>query len=349
MLRRSPIALKKGWTYTPGHLPRGGKNTAFRPKMSEKTLAKFVPLNAEHPRRRPDSWQDSEFRRLGMNEWPKAVGFFNAGDNFEVAPEMMWRLFGKNQDAAFWSQQHNEQVVVALMPLVEQDPAAHMPKVDAVLRAHIGRFGADHLIYNAAMQAAAFAKDFGRARALLGEMGGLGLVPNAQSYVNMMLAVRLCGKPRDAAVEYFQEGVRTGALQAVMRLDTEFEMWWAQIGRMGSFTAAGDGYLSVNDEGASARPKDMWAIWGWDRDERKFVSRRQFIRYEVAKRTNAGGHMAGTVSSGYKREPWHKYHGMLPYDFKGPLLSAAAAGEFAGFFDGRPPHAAPQQSCGTAY
>ena len=85
------------------------------------------------------------------------------------------------------------------------------------------------------------------------DMKAAGLEPNGQTYVNLMLAAKLSGQPKSKAEEHFKEGVRTNALQAVMRLDTEFAMWWDQLERMGSFTAK-SGYLSVKEEGATPMP-----------------------------------------------------------------------------------------------
>ena len=162
MLRPTLNLLKKGWTYSPGRTHRGGKNVVWKPKMPQDKLEPFLPLAMEHPPRRLKVWNDLEFQRVGMVKWPKEVGFFNAGDNFELTPEMMWRLFQCNKDEDFWTQQHNEKVIVHQMPLVECDPKKNMPRVDAVFLHHVGRFGADHVIYNAVMQACAFAKDVTR-------------------------------------------------------------------------------------------------------------------------------------------------------------------------------------------
>jgi hypothetical protein len=298
-------------------VPRGAKSPAWNPKLPDARKNKFFFLDFEHPRRRPETWQPLEFRRLGMEEWPKEVGFFNAGDNFELTPEFSYRLFEHNRDAAFWTAQHNERTIIALLPLVEKDPAAHLPRVETIFQAHVERFGVDHLVYNAALQAVAFARDLPRCEEMLREMVALRLEPNAQTYVTMMLAARLAANSKEKARSFFDEAVRTGALHAVMRLDTEFEMWWAQLERMGSFTES-RGYLSVNEEGARPRPRDVFAIWGWDRDERKFRSRQEYIAEEAQKRTMGGAVTAGTVWSSYKREPWWKNKGMRRADFVGP-------------------------------
>lgn len=346
MLRVTPRALKKGFTIHPSSSRRGAKNAAWMPKIASDVLSQFVPLTMEHPPRRPNNWQRGEFHRLGMIEWPKEVGFFNAGDNFELTPEMMWRLFQRNKDEAFWKPTHNESVVVHQMPLVERDPAAFLPRCDAVMRHHVARFGPDHTIYNAVMQAAAFAKDMARCTALFREMETQELVPNAQSYVNLMLAVNVCGLPRERAFSYFEEGTRSGAFQPVMRLDTEFQMWWDQIQRMGSFTSAastdkgkntrgtaatdgdreplaipnnGGGFLASAAVGAKPRPRDLWALWGWDRDERKFIGRRQRIRQQIAQQAG-GGEFAVTLYKKHQRQPWYKYRGMTRDDFIAPFI-----------------------------
>lgn len=350
-MRRTQCLFKKGWTNSPGRTRRGAKNLAWRPKMSEKTLNEFVPLAMEHPPRRPNGWHPAEFSRLGHTVWPKEVAFYNAGDNFEVTPEMWWRLFEKNSDAPFWTPHHNEQAVVHLMPKVEGDPKTYLPRVDAVLQRHIARFGADHIIYNVVMQARAFGRDFSGCEQIFkamkavaplapspsAEAGGetmattdaSALVPNGQTYVNMMLAVRLCDKPKELAEHYFKEGVSTGALQAVMRLDTEFAMWWDQLERLGSFTSS-SGHLANKVEGAKPMPRNMWALWGWGRDERKFVSRAQLIRERAAdaltaptRRTALG--LYGTVYDSVRRQPWAKYQGLFPWDRSGPKRQGGQA------------------------
>ncbi|CCW70382.1 unnamed protein product [Phytomonas sp. Hart1] len=318
MFRRTYVALKKGWTHNPGHTRRGGKNLAWRPKIPEEKLEQFVPLDLVHPRRRPNTWQERQFHFLGYTKWPKEIGFYNAGDNFELTPEASWRLFGLMHEASWWGRLHNERVIMHLLPLVEKDPKRFMPRVNDIFRLHLKRFGADHVIYNAVMQASAFAKDLARCEGLFREMRALGLEPNAQSYVNLMLAGRLCGKTREECAEYFHEGLRRKALFAVMRVDTEFSMWMDQLDRLGSFTAE-KGYLSVNEEGASPMPRDMWALWGWHRSEGKFISRQAVIQQHVRARLQGGRQLIGTVYSSRRRQPWALYNGLLPMDFKGPI------------------------------
>lgn len=317
MLQRTSLLLKKGWTHNPGRTRRGAKNLAWRPKINGTTLEQFVPLSMVFPRRRLNAWHAREFNRLGLVQWPKEVAFYNAGDNFEVTPAMMYRLFERNKAETFWTPAHNEKTIVHLLPLVEQDPAVHMPRVAAVFAAHIARFGADHLIYNARLQAMAFAKDFDGTLRLFKEMGGLGLAPNTQTIVNLMLAAKLSGKPKATAEQLFTDGIRAGAIEAVMRLDVEFQMWWDQLERLGSFT--GDrGHLSVKEEGARPIPRDMFALWGWDRNEPKFISRRQMVHQQVELQTRSGHHLFGTVYTKHRRQPWANYKGMFPRDYKGP-------------------------------
>nr|CCC93265.1 conserved hypothetical protein [Trypanosoma congolense IL3000] len=342
MLRCSNVLLKKGWTHNPGRTRRGGKNLAWRPKMSERVLDQFVPLNLAFPRRHPNSWQEMQFRLLGYAKWPKEIGFYNAGDNFELTPEAAYRIFKWNCDEAFWTQLHNEKTIVYLLPLVEKDPETNMKRVDDIFRHHLKRFGADHYIYNAVMQASAFAKNFSRCSDLLNEMRSLNLEPNAQSYVNMMLASRLAGKPREQTELFFQEGIRTGALTAVMRLDTEFQMWMDQLERLGSFTA-GSGHLSVNEEGAAPMPRDMWALWGWHRSEPKFISRKKMIHEQVQNRLRSGRELVGTVYSKSRRQPWAKYNGMFPFDYNGPSRRRAVS------FVDAPAPVGNAEACGTAF
>ncbi|ORC84165.1 mitochondrial RNA binding complex 1 subunit [Trypanosoma theileri] len=342
MLRRSDLLLKKGWTHNPGRTRRGGKNLAWRPKISEKILEQFIPLNLAFPRRHPNSWQELQFRFLGYTKWPKEIGFYNAGDNFELTPEAMYRIYLKNRDEDFWSRLHNEKTIVHLMPKIEKEPKKYMERVDDIFRHHLKRFGADHYIYNAVMQASAFAKDILRCEQLLNEMRSLGLEPNAQTYVNMMLAVHLTGGPREKAEAYMNEGVKTGALSAVMRLDTEFQMWMDQFKRLGSFTA-NTGYLSVNDEGAKPMPRDMWALWGWHHSEPKFISRKRMINEQVSNRVRCGRELVGTVYSKARRQPWAKYNGMLPFDFNGPARRNTVS------FKDAPAPAHNFEVCGSAF
>lgn len=342
MLRRSESLLKKGWTHNPGRTRRGGKNLAWRPKIPERVLEQFVPLNLAFPRRHPNSWHELQFRLLGYTKWPKEIGFYNAGDNFELTPEAMYRLYLKNRDEAFWTRLHNEKVVIHLMPKVEKEPSKYMERVNDVFRHHLKRFGADHYIYNAVMQAVAFTKDLTRCEQLLDEMRTIGLEPNAQTYVNMMLAVRLASAPRERAEAYFQEGIKTGALGAVMRLDTEFQMWMDQLERMGSFTAE-RGHLSVNDEGAKPMPLDMWALWGWHRSEAKFISRKRMINEQVQNRVRSGKELVGTVYSKARRQPWAKYNGMFPFDYNGPARRRGVS------FSDAPVAERNAETCGTAF
>lgn len=345
MLRRTIPAYKKGWTHNPGRTRRGGKNLAWRPKIAQQTLNEYVPLNLEHPPRRPNAWHAAEFTRLGNTVWPKAVAFYNAGDNFEVTPEMMWRLFEKNHNEPFWTQSHNEQAVVHLMPKVEQQPSVYMPRVKQILDAHVARFGADHAILNAVMQATAFAKDFDGCKALLAEMKRSALVPNAQSYVNMMLAVRMCGLPRQTAEDYFKEGIATNALTAVMRLDTEFQMWWDQLERLGSFTSS-SGHLSVKEEGAKPMPKNMWALWGWDRTERKFTTRAERIHTQAEALLGDSKQLFGTTLDNVRRQPWAKYQGLFPFDYSGPRWSRKQSDAR---LDDAPPAAHNRTRCDPAF
>ena len=319
MFRATRGLSKHGWQDNPGKSSRGGKNAAWKPKIPEFQKLKWFPYNMEHPKRRPNNWHDLEFQRLGMVEWPKEVGFFNSGDNFEVTPEMMWRLFLENMDSDFWSSAHCERTVVHLMPWMESHPKETREKVQQIFQHYVRRYTADHVIYNVVMQASAFGKDLQRCVDLLAEMRRIGLQPNAQTFINMMLACTLCGRPSNEAEHYFKEAVRLGALVPVMRLDTEFKMWMDQIERMGSFSGT-KGYLAHNkNEGAKARPVDMWALWGWDKSERKFATKRHLINCEVVRQVKNNA-LVGTVYSKHKRQPWAKYQGMLRYDFKGPMV-----------------------------
>lgn len=340
-MRNTNLLLKKGWTYNPGNMNRGGKNPIWRPKMFPDQLQPFIFLDFEHPRRRPDSWNEFESRRLGLVAWPKEVGFYNKGDNFELTPEMSWRLFLKNKNEEFWLPEDNEQTLINLLPIIEKDPSQqNLSKIDDIFTAHVERFGVDHIIYNAVLQAVAFSRtpdSLSRCEEIFREMQTQGLAPNAQTYVNMMLAAKLVKgdakigdddkKRRDVANKYFTQGVQSGALEAVMRLDTEFQMWWDQLNRMGSFSSSvtnnnsekkNNGFLSVNDEGAVPLPRDPFAIWGWDsRTERKFGTLQNRIHQQVFAQ-KAASRGLGSVFNSYKREPWHRYKGMFPHDFKGP-------------------------------
>lgn len=340
MLRRTEIALKKGWTHTPGRTRRGGKNLAWRPKISERQLNDFVPLALVHPRRHPNNWQERQFTSLGYTKWPKELGFYNAGDNFELTPEAAWRLFLHARDEAYWGKLHSERTIVLLLPLVEKAPQGNMERVMEVYRHYLKRYGADHYIYNAVMQAAAFAKDYEQAERLFAEMEALGLEPNCQSYVNMMLATKLCGLPEAKAEAYFQRAVKEGAMRSVMRMDTEFRMWMDQLDRLGSFTAKA-GFLSVNEEGAKPMPRDMWALWGWHRSEGKFISRHSLVMEQVRARVHGGRELIGTVFAKTKRQPWAKYNGMLPHDFNGPVYRPPTS------FADAPPHT--EERAGKAF
>lgn len=316
MLRYSLLLLKKGWTHTPGRTRRGGKNLAWKPKIRVAKLEEMVRLNLVHPRRHPNSWQELQFHFLGYTLWPKEIGFYNAGNNFELTPEASWRLYLKGRDETFWTPLHNEKTIIHLLPLVEKNPEDQMKRVRIIFRHHLSRFGGDHFIYNAVMQAAAFARQFSLCEEMFSEMNRLGLEPNAQTYVNMMLAGKLSGKSTNTIEKYFKEGVQSGALSAVMRLDTEFQMWLDQLKRFGSFTT--DGFLSNNVEGASPIPRDLFAIWGWHKSEAKFQSRKQMIAEQVRARVHSGKELIGSVFTKTRRQPWAKYGGLLPYDFNGP-------------------------------
>ncbi|EPY43774.1 hypothetical protein AGDE_00147 [Angomonas deanei] len=206
-----------------------------------------------------------------------------------------------------------------------------MERVREVFRHHLKRFGADHYIYNAVMQAAAFSKDFALCEELFQEMRQLHLEPNAQTYVNMMLAGKLSGQPREKVEHYFREGVTNGAVPAVLRIDTEFQMWMDQLERLGSFTSE-KGYLSVNVEGAKATPRDMYALWGWHRSESKFVSRRELVEEQVRSRVHGGKGMVGTVFTKVLRRPWALYNGLFPWDHNGPAYRPPTT------FSDAPPH-----------
>lgn len=254
--------------------------------------------------------------------WPKDIGFYNSGDNFELTPEASWRIFLRCSNESFWTKLHNEKTVINLLPSVERETEVNFPRVIEIYRHHLGRFGADHYIYNAVMQAAAFARQFSLCELMLSEMDRLGLEPNDQTYVNMMLGARLSGLSRENIEKYFKEGIRRGALRAVMRLDTEFQMWLDQLDRMGSFTTTG--FLSVKTEGASPMPRDMFAIWGWHKTEAKFRSRRAMMEEQVRTRVHCGRELIGTVYTKARRQPWALYSGMLPADFKGPPYTPPA-------------------------
>eukprot|EP00759_Apiculatamorpha_spiralis_P033239 PhF_6_TR3458/c0_g1_i2/m.5049 len=317
-MQRTSLLL---WLVNVGSGHRGGKNLSWNPKFPTTMKSAFLRLEMQHPNRRPKSWNELEFQRCGYQKWPKDVGFWNAGDNWELTPEFQWRFYLHNRDdpSQLWTQGHNEQTVVALMPLCEVDPKQAIPKVEEIFRHHVQTFGADHVIYNVVMQAFAFAKEYDRAFALFQEMGNLGLVPNGQSYVNMMLASRLSKKPMEITKQFWADAVRCGAMQPVVRMDYEFELWMKQFDRLGSFSPDSNGYLSTkHEEGAVEVPRDMFALWGWDRNERKFIPRNSRVRYEVRKQTMSGAFLRGRLQSNFRRKPWYKYKGMFPWDFKGP-------------------------------
>jgi len=346
MLRRTQHNF---WRVNVGGQGLGGSNLIWNMRYNREA---FVRTDMQHPKRRPSAWNRMEFDRLGFDTWPKEVGFWNAGDNWELTPEFQWRFYLHCRDKDVWTQGHNEQTVIALMPLVEVKPQEYLSRVEDVFRHHISRYGADHIIYNAVMQAYAFAKQFDKCLAVYTEMDSVGLDPNAQTYVNMMLAVHLCGKPIDIAKSYWKEAVRTRAITPVLREDYEFSMWMQQFERMGSFTAK-KGFLSNNEEGAKEVPENMWALWGWDRDERKFLSRRERIQQEIQRQTNSGKFHRGKVVSSYKRTPWYKYKGMFPWDYSGPSRTELLAEERfkKALWNDLPPDPipeAPYQFCGKA-
>ena len=144
-----------GWKVNSGGGHRGGKNLAWAPKQKHVKLS-FVRTDMSHPRRRPTAWHKLEFKRLGYHVWPKEVGFWNAGDNWELTPEFSWRFYLHNLDKEVWTQGHNEQTIIALLPLVEVDPESHLPRIHNIWQHHVTRFGPDHIIYNAVTQAFAF-------------------------------------------------------------------------------------------------------------------------------------------------------------------------------------------------
>eukprot|EP00658_Telonema_sp_P-2_P071425 TRINITY_DN60682_c0_g1_i2.p1 TRINITY_DN60682_c0_g1~~TRINITY_DN60682_c0_g1_i2.p1 ORF type:complete len:241 (-),score=38.51 TRINITY_DN60682_c0_g1_i2:18-740(-) len=231
---------------------------------------------------------------------------------------------------------------------------------------HVKRFGADHSSYNAVMQACAFAGQVERCQQLFDEMVQIHLIPNAQSYVNMMLARKLAGEPREKLEAIFKEGVRTGALTAVMRLDTEFTMWYDMLTRLGSFkgnqgVAAKDpetmtrlsaahsvpqgGYLSSPEGDSKPMPSDMWATWGWDSTlERKFVPRSERVKYEVDRRLGGGRDLYGSVFSKMKRRPWTRYTGMLRHDWVGPQIGLIPKN-----FSSAPPPEFSRSTCDPAF
>ena len=122
------------------------------------------------------------------------------------------------------------------------------------------------------------------------------------------------------AEAFWDEAVREKAITPTLRADYEFKMWMAQFERIGSFTS-GHGFLSVNEEGAAPRPRNMWALWGWDRTERKFISARDRVRQEADRQIAPGNRIGRSLVSSLQRRPWYRYKGMFPWDFRGPRPS----------------------------
>ena len=312
MITRTGI---RHWQTVPNRTsPKGRKNLAWVSKNPAAPY--FVRLDMQHPKRRPKEWNEAEFYRRGYMTWPKEVGFYNTGDNWELTPEFSWRFYLHNRDKELWYPKKNEEIVVSQMPLVEIDPAKYIPRVEQIFKHHIKRFGHDHIIYNAVMQARGFARDFDGAEALFNAMKENDLEPSAQSYVNMIFASRMTKKPIEVAKKYWADAVKTESIVPVLREDFEFEMWLKQIDRMGSFTTTG--FLSNNEEGASEFPSNVWATNGWDeRSEPKFPTRKKLIRDEAKMRASPGK-MVRTTFSFYERRPWYHFKGMYPWDYYGP-------------------------------
>ena len=300
---------------------RGRKNLVWAPKQKHISYA-FLRLDMQHPKRRPETWHKLEFDRLGYTMWPKQVGFWNAGDNWELTPEFSWCFYLYNRDKDLWTPNQNESTIIDLLPMVEINPTVCLPRILEIWSHHVKRFGPDHIIYNAVTQAFAFARDYNKALKTFTEMKNLGLQPNAQSYVNMMFAVHICKKPVLLAEKFWEEAVQRKVLRPILRMDYEFNMWMKQFERLGSFTSE-TGFLSCNEEGASPRPRNMWAIWGWDRVERKFLSRRDRIRAEATKQIAPGNQLFTTKLAPFERQPWYKYKGLFPWDYRGPILPFA--------------------------
>ncbi|KNH05466.1 pentatricopeptide repeat-containing protein [Perkinsela sp. CCAP 1560/4] len=270
----------------------------------------------KHPKRRPQEWHEAEFHRRGHLTWPKEIGFWNQGDNWELTPEFSWRFYLHNRDKMLWTQEKNEETVVSQMPMVEVDPKKYIPRVEEIFEHHIKRFGRDHIIYNAVMQAKGFAGDFDGAKIVFEEMKKHELSPNAQSYFNMMFAARSARKPIEIVRAYWDEAVQTQCIRPTLRADFEFKMWMDQLDRMGSFTTTG--FLSNNEEGASMIPSNMWATRGWDeRSEPKHPTRARHLKEEAARR-GAPGKLLRSSFAQYERRPWHQYKGMYPWDYRGP-------------------------------
>jgi len=298
----------------------GKKNLAWATKNP--THPYFLRIDMKHPKRRPKEWNEPEYQRRGYVKWPKEVGFWNTGDNWELTPEFQWRFFLHNKDKMIWSPEQNEKIVISQMPLVEIDAKKYLPRVEEIFKHHSDRFGHDHIIYNAVMQAKGFANDYEGAEALFEEMKRREITPNAQSYFNMMFAGRRANKPMEAIRAYWDEAVKTQSINPILRADYEFGMWMAQIDRMGSFTTTG--YLSNNEEGASEIPSEMWATDGWDeRSEPKFPSRTQRIKEEAVRRA-APGKLVKSSHMYHERRPWYMFKGMFPWDYRGPSRAAGA-------------------------
>ena len=176
-------------------------------------------------------------------------------------------------------------------------------------------------------------------------MKSLGLQPNGQTVVNMMLAHKLSGSSKEKAEQYFQEGVRLHALQPVMRLDTEFAMWWSQLERMGSFTSK-SGFLSVNKEGAKPMPGRYVRTVRVGQQREKIYDRERADTVgdspAGAKRELLFGNRLYKVSSGAVGTlPWDVANG-LPRAFcrstTGHVLRRAAAREVRALLAGDPNH-----------
>ena len=270
----------------------------------------------KHPQRRPKEWNDMEFHRRGYVTWPKEVGFWNTGDNWELTPEFSWRFYLHNRDNELWTVKKSEETVISQMPLVELDTKKYLPRIEQIFEHHIKRFGHDHIVYNAAMQAKGFARDFAGAEALFEAMKQNDLEPSAQSYINMIFAARITAKPLEVARKYWDEAVKSGSIMPILRTDFEFEMWLKQIDRMGSFTTKG--FLSNNEEGASEIPQNVWATSGWDeRSEPKFPTRNRRIKDE-AELCARPGKVYKSPFGYMTRRPWYHYKGMFPWDYSGP-------------------------------
>ena len=372
MLRRTKVTAKCPWKRNPAGSSLKGPPDALRPITPEFLGPHaFVGVDYVYPRNKLKAWQAEEFLRQGRHVWPKEVAYYNAGDNLELTPAFRWRLWNRNKDMEWWGEEANVATVIEMMPEVERDRAVWLPRVESILAAHVARFGASHAIYNAVMQCYAFAREKNRVADMVADMKMLGLLPDAQSYVNQMLCIKLCQGSKQSAFEVFQEGVKEGVLNAVMRLDTEFDMWWDQISRFGSFTGGSDqshnsasgknvdapltpnivgGHMNVKQGGwlaghfdeapidAKPMPRDMWAIWGWDRSERKYETVKKQIHEEASRRGNLFyGSGFGTKYRSVKREPWFRYKGLFPWDHLGPRIAPRHRRAAEQFFIDQPP------------